>query len=330
MEEAIKRIVSRNYPELQSGLHLPLLAVVVAISDPPQRPELSEAYRPRYGVDVRVLTPQGQADATLPIFRSVPLPLPYAGAERGAFAFPQPGTVVELAFAFGQPDQPFIRTVLARGAGVPALDREDLLWQQSEAVRQKANASADWIRETHGDIREASLRRVLAADELLAEYGNEHRQVREHSVEEIAGVKLIEALGALRLLSGGSANLSALDNLNLTTASDINSTAARDHKGTVGNDLLESVGNIAERVAKTKNRMAVKDGGTLWVGNESGNVLQLLSDLMGVVKSLAEALATHTHQGVSGPTQAPIAPAPYTKAGSDAGTLQGKLDAMTE
>ncbi|WP_323847038.1 hypothetical protein [Microbulbifer magnicolonia] len=52
-----------------------------------------------------------------------------AGTERGALALPEPGTVVELPFAFGQSDQPFIRTVLSRGLGVPALDREEQLWQ---------------------------------------------------------------------------------------------------------------------------------------------------------------------------------------------------------
>jgi hypothetical protein len=282
-------MIGRLYPEIKSGLHLPILAKVVAISDPMEKSELAEEFRPRYGVDVQVLTPEGKAGEKLPIFRSVPLPLQFAGNERGAFGFPQPGTVVELAFAYGQPDQPFIRTVLSRGVGVPALDREDLLWQQSDSVRQKVDASADWSRETHGDIRENSLRRIIEAAEIQTSCDSEHRQAREHSVEEVAGVKIVEVLGALRLLSGGSFNLSALDNLNLTTASDLNHS--------VGRDVKEQIGNIRESVAKVRQTLKVKDGGKVWLGSESLNVLKVLEDLIGVVSALAGTLATHTHPG---------------------------------
>ncbi|WP_299945892.1 hypothetical protein [uncultured Microbulbifer sp.] len=323
MEAQIKRLLERAYPELKSGLHLPLLARIVAISDPTEQPELAEEFRPRYGVDVQLLNSEGKADKQIPIFRSVPLPLHFAGNERGAFGFPQPGTLVELAFAYGRPDQPFIRTVLCRGLGVPALDREDLVWQQSDTVRQKVDAQATWHRETHGEIRERALQKTTEAAALHTDCDNEHRQVRQHSMEAVAGIKLIEALGALRLLSGGSANLSALDNLNLTTASDINVT--------VGRDLKERVGNIAERIAKLKQVIKVEAGGTLWLGNTADNVLQLLSDLMGVVKTLADDLATHTHLGVtpgSGKTQAPESADTYTSASADTGAIKNKLDAM--
>ncbi|WP_445354928.1 hypothetical protein ACJJI5_18820 [Microbulbifer sp. EKSA008] len=106
-------------------------------------------------------------------------------------------------------------------------------------------------------------------------------------MEEVAGVKIIEALGALRFLSGGSLNLSALDNLNITTASDINNSAGR--------DLKEQIGNIWESVAKVRQTIKVKDGGKVWLGSESLNVLKVLEDLIGVVSALAGTLATHTH-----------------------------------
>ncbi|WP_299945641.1 hypothetical protein [uncultured Microbulbifer sp.] len=219
----------------------------------------------------------------------MPLPLHFAGNERGAFGFPQPGTLVELAFAYGRPDQPFIRTVLCRGLGVSALDREDLVWQQSDTVRQKVDAQATWHWETHGEIRERALQKTIEAAALHTDCDNEHRQVRQHSMEAVAGIKLIEALGALRLLSGGSANLSALDNLNLTTASDINVT--------VGRDLKEQIGNMRESVAKVLQIIKVKDGGKVWLGSESLNVLKVLEDLIGVVSALAGTFATHSHPG---------------------------------
>ncbi|WP_444898855.1 hypothetical protein ACJJIX_12780 [Microbulbifer sp. VAAC004] len=148
--------------------------------------------------------------------------------------------------------------------------------------------STDWSRETHGDIREKSLRRITEAAEIKTNCDSEHRQVHEHSVEEVAGVKIIEALGALRFLSAGGLNLSVLDNLNITSGSDINIS--------VGRDLKEQIGNIRESVAKVRQTIKVKDGGKLWLGSESLNVLKVLEDLIGVVSSLAGTLATHTHQ----------------------------------
>ncbi|BBM04156.1 hypothetical protein [Microbulbifer sp. GL-2] len=317
MEQQLKRLISRLYPEIKSGLHLPILAKVVAISDPMEKSELAEEFRPRYGVDVHVLTPEGKADERLPIFRSVPLPLQYAGNERGAFGFPQPGTVVELAFAYGQPNQPFIRTVLSHGVGLPALDREDLIWQQSDSVRQKVDASAEWSRETHGDIREKSLCRITEAAEIKASCDSEYRQVREHSVEEVAGVKIIEALGALRFLSAGGLNLSALDNLNITTASDINISAGR--------DLKEQIGNIRESVAKVRQTIKVKDGGKVWLGSESLNVLKVLEDLISVVSALAATLATHSHPGNG---QKPTQEAAINGHKSSADSLKSQLSAV--
>ncbi|WP_299583719.1 hypothetical protein [uncultured Microbulbifer sp.] len=193
-----------------------------------------------------------------------------------------------MPFFYGQPDQPFIRTVLSRGVGVPTLDRENLLWQQSDSVRQKMDASGEWSRETHGYIREKSLRRITEAAEIQSSCDSEHRQVREHSVEEVAGVKIIEALGALRFLSAGGLNLSALDNLNITSGIDINIS--------VGRDLKEQIGNILESVAKVRQAIKVKDSGKVWLGSESLNVLKVLEDLIGIVSALAGTLAAHPPQ----------------------------------
>ncbi|MEW5251486.1 hypothetical protein [Microbulbifer discodermiae] len=59
----------------------------------------------------------------------------------------------------GRPDHSCMRTLLGRHMGLPALDREESLWQQSEVVRQKVDASGHWSRDTHGDIRETALQR---------------------------------------------------------------------------------------------------------------------------------------------------------------------------
>ena len=44
----------------------------------------------------------------------------------------------------------------------------------------------------------------------------------DHSSESVGGIKKIEALGALKLLSGGSASLAAVDDLHQATGRDLN------------------------------------------------------------------------------------------------------------
>ncbi len=48
------------------------------------------------------------------------------------------------------------------------------------------------------------------------------RTVDDHSTESVGGIKKIEALGALKLLSGGSASLAAVDDLQQATGRDLN------------------------------------------------------------------------------------------------------------
>ncbi|MDG9671795.1 hypothetical protein ONV78_28930 [Hahella sp. CR1] len=242
MDEEIKKIVLRMFPELSGNLHLPRLAKVVAISDPLQKPELCDRFRPRYAVDVRILTPLGEEDPELPLFRCVPLLASCGGIERGLYGFPEPGTIVEVAFAYGLPDQPFIRTVLGQGLGAPGVQPGDLVWQQSETVRQRVSAKGDWLRETHEDITDKSARRCVDALDNQERYQNSRTEVSEHSAEHIGSVKTVEALGALKLLSGGHANLSVADNLNLTTAADLNQAVARNRKASIQGDDSATVG----------------------------------------------------------------------------------------
>ncbi|WNZ57426.1 hypothetical protein QT397_08835 [Microbulbifer sp. MKSA007] len=133
----------------------------------------------------------------------------------------------------------------------------------------------------------------------------------------MAGVKIIEVLGALRFLSAGGLNLSALDNLNITTASDINISAGR--------DIKEQIGNICESVAKVRQTIKVKDRGKVWLGSESLNVLKVLEDLIGVVSALAATLATYSHPGNG---QKPTQEAAIYGHKSSADSLKSQLGAV--
>ena len=106
MDDAIKRSVERQFPELTGGYHLPRFARVVGVADAPTNASMCDDFRPRYAVDIEVLTPDGEADPNLPVLSGVPLPLPSGGDEMGMYAFPQEGTRVVVCFAYGLPSSP--------------------------------------------------------------------------------------------------------------------------------------------------------------------------------------------------------------------------------
>ncbi|ABC27284.1 conserved hypothetical protein [Hahella chejuensis KCTC 2396] len=359
MDEEIKKIVLRMFPELSGNLHLPRLAKVVAISDPLQKPELCDRFRPRYAVDVRVLSPQGEEDPELPLYRCLPLPASYGGIERGQYGFPEPGTIVEVAFAYGLPDQPFIRTVLGQGLGAPGVQPGDLVWQQSEAVRQRVSAKGDWLRETHGDITDTSARRRVDALDNQERYQDSQIEVSEHSVEQVGGVKTVEALGALKLLTGGHANLSAADNLNLTTAADLNQAVARDRHASIQGDDSATVGGsrsatisgndtqtsasktitvkgshtdiasaarkIQAQIIELKASAAVTiQAPAIAIGGGGVDVLQVIADLIGVVQELAATAASHTHGGSGTPSSS----GSHSSQASRAEGLKGQISSI--
>ena len=137
METVIQRIVRRLFPELTSGLHLPRWGEVVALPElPAENGERgSDAFYPRYAVDVQLLDDNGTATKT-PVLQAVPLPLPGAGDKAGRLEPPAIGSIVEVAFAYGRPDKPFIRTVLPLGWDLPAIKEGEQRTQVREGVYQ--------------------------------------------------------------------------------------------------------------------------------------------------------------------------------------------------
>lgn len=256
MDEQIKRIVNRAYPELVSGLHLPVFARVEAISDASSQVRQSTRFRPRYAADVRVLKANGEVDELIPLFRAVPLPVNMAGMERGVFGFPEAGAIVEIAFAYGLPDRPFIRAVLAEGLCIPAIKPGEAVLQASRDTYQRADVDGNWHRKTTADITDTS------------------------------------------------------------------------------ENLLHRIGNIIDSLAGLKQLIKVEDGGTVWLGDESNNVLKILSDLIQVVSDVASTAAEHTHpytdDGAPMTTEAPTQSAAFTGQGSSAGDLKNTLDPIIE
>ena len=150
--------------------------------------------------------------------------------------------------------------------------------------------------------------------------------MKHNGTEQVVGAKVIEALGALKLLSAGTVNVTAVDNLNITTASDQNTK--------VGRDLKQRIGNIVDSLAVAKQLIKVKDGGKVWLGSESVNVLQILSDLIQVVADIANTASSHTHpytdNGSPMNTQAPNQSGAFSGQKSSANGLNGQLDPIIE
>lgn len=316
MEDAIQRTVERRFPELTGGYHLPRFGRVVAVPDAPAAQALCDDFRPRFGVDVEVLLPDGEPDPALPLLTSLPLPVPMGGQEAGMFGFPEEGTTVVVCFAYGLPHKPFIAQILPHGLSLPRVPKGDLVWQHSEACQQRVDADGNWLRQTDGLIRDQAVERQVEALDNAERYQSSTVEVDDHSTETVGGVKKVEAMGALKLLSGGSASLAAVDDLHQATGRDLNLVVGQKHNATVGGDMQERIEGIRRSIAPQT-----------WLGSEGVNVLQVLCDLIDLVEQMNIQLAAHTHQ--PGPTPSPSDATAFTAKAGQALALAGKLKPIT-
>ncbi len=316
MDDAIRRSVERQFPELTGGYHLPRFGRVVAVPDAPAAPGLCDDFRPRFAVDVEVLLPDGEPDPDLPILSSVPLPAPNGGQEAGFFGFAEEGTVVVVCFAYGLPHKPFIQTVLPHGLSLPRVPKGDQVWQHSEACQQRVDADGNWLRQTDGKIEDKAVERQVEALDNTERYQNHTVEVDDHSTESVGGIKKVEALGALKLLSGGSASLAAVDDLHQATGRDLNLVVGQKLNATIGGDMQERIQGIRRSIAPKT-----------WLGSEGVNLLQVVCDLLDLVEAMNTQLAGHTHQ--PGPTPSPGDASGFTAKAGTAKALAGQLKPIT-
>lgn len=292
MENAIRRAVERQFPELTGGYHLPRFARVIAVADAPATAGICDDFRPRYAVDIELLGPDGEVDPQLPQLAGVPLPLPTGGEEMGMYAFPEEGTQVVVCFAYGLPNKPYIQTILPHGLSMPRVPKGDQVWQHSEAAQQRVDADGNWLRQTDGKIQDKAIEREVEALENREQFQSHTQAVDDHSTETVGGVKTIEALGALKLMSGGSASLAAVDDLHQATGRDLNVVVGQKHNATVGGDMQERIQGLRHTVAGVSQRLVAPKN---WVGSETVNVLQVVCDLLDLVEQMSMHLAEHAH-----------------------------------
>ena len=322
MEDAIRRSVERQFPELTGGYHLPRFARVVAVADAPAGAGICDDFRPRYAVDIEVLGPDGEPDPQLPQLAGVPLPLPTGGEEMGMYAFPEEGTQVVVCFAYGLPNKPYIQTILPHGLSMPKVPKGDQVWQHSEAAQQRVDADGNWLRQTDGKIQDKAIEREVEALENREQYQSHTRTVDDHSTESVGGVKTIEALGALKLLSGGSTSLAAVDDLHQATGRDLNLVVGQKHNATVGGDMQEKIQGLRQSVAGISQQMQAPKN---WIGSEGVNLFQIVCDLLDMVEQMNTQIAAHVHG--SGPV--PTTAAAFNIAAIGAKNLGEKLKSIT-
>lgn len=322
MDDAIKRSVARQFPELSGGYHLPRFGRVVAVPDAPSAPGLCDDFRPRFGVDVEVLLADGEPDPDLPILEGLPLPAPMGGQEAGMFGFPEEGTTVVICFAYGLPHKPFITQILPHGLSLPRVPKGDQVWQHSEACQQRVDADGNWLRQTDGKIQDKAIEREVEALGNTETFQSHTRTVDDHSTESVGGIKTIEALGALKLLSGGSASLAAVDDLHQATGRDLNLVVGQKHNATVGGDMQERIEGLRQSVAGASQSLQAPKS---WLGSDSVNVLHLLSDLILIVSQMNLQLALHVH----GPSPVPNNADAFTAGSSEAEKLRTMLVSIT-
>ncbi|MGY2361541.1 hypothetical protein ACW9IO_03200 [Pseudomonas azotoformans] len=314
MEDAIRRSVERLFPELTGGYHLPRFARVTGVADAPAGAGICDDFRPRYAVDLQLLGEDDEPLQDMPMLAGVPLPMPVGGDEMGFLAFPEEGTRVVVCFAYGLPNKPYIQTILPHGLSLPKVPKGDQVWQHSDAAQQRVDADGNWLRQTEGRIRDKSIDRDIESLSNTERHQRSVVAIDDHSMETVGGRKTIEALGALKLLSGGSASFAALDDLHLATGRDLNQAVGQKLNLAVGGSLLERIEGARRSVAKQT-----------WLGSEEVNVLQVLCDLIELVTQMNTQLATHVH----GPTPVPTTAAAFTNNAVIGQQLTGQLEPIT-
>ncbi|PWE46187.1 hypothetical protein C9I50_00455 [Pseudomonas prosekii] len=297
MEDAIRRSVERQFPELTGGYHLPRFARVVAVADAPAGAGVCDDFRPRYAVDIEVLGPDGERDPQMPQLAGVPLPLPTGGEEMGIYAFPEEGTQVVVCFAYGLPNKPYIQTILPHGLSMPKVPKGDQVWQHSEACQQRVDADGNWLRQTDGKIQDKAIEREIEALENREQFQSHAQAVDDHSTETVGGVKTIEALGALKLMSGGTASLAAVDDLHQATGRDLNLVVGQKHNATVGGDMQERIEGLRNSVSGVSQHLQAPKN---WVGSSNVNLFKIACEMLDVLERMNTQIASHIH-GASPP-----------------------------
>lgn len=309
MTEKLRRQIVREFPELAAGYHMPVMAEITAINDAPKTGGINDNYRPRLAADVQLINSDYQPTEIK--LEAVPVSIMGGGDERGFFALPKRGTIVEIAWLNGSPERPFVRSILGDRQALPHIDTDTMSWQQSEASYQRTDSAGNWQRHTDQKISDHATRYEQTAAEAISTLGNEIRRVLRHSVEDIDGKKQIEAT-AIHLLSATVANIIAAGSINQAACENITRSAA--------GDIIDNA---------TGNMKATAD--KLHLGTETDNLLKILSDTIKALSDTCKAITqlTVTSSAPSSESGFPLNEEAFTDLADTVDALKSKVDGMT-
>jgi hypothetical protein len=207
---------------------------------------------------------------------------------------------------------------------MPSVPKGDQVWQHSEACQQRVDADGNWLRQTDGKILDKAIEREVEAMGNTERFQSHNRTVDDHSTESVGGIKTLEALGALKLLSGGSASLAAVDDLHQATGRDLNLVVGQKHNAAVGGDMQERIQGLRGSVAGVSQQMQAPKN---WIGSGTVNLFQVVCDMLDLLQQMNTQLAAHTH--VPGPTPSPTDAAAFTAKAQQALMLSAKPKSIT-
>jgi hypothetical protein len=207
MQNVIKRVINRLFSELTNNFHLPQFGRVVAYTELPTESEkASDPFYPRYAANIQLLNEHGE-NAAIEVLESVPLPLPGAGDNAGRLEPPAINAIVEIAFAYGRADKPFIRAVLPFGFDLPEIKENETRTQTKTGVYQHIDENGNFEAKT-----DQSMKNIIGK---LAELQCETRKVTASAEQEHKSPKTwlgSDSENVLKLLSELMATVSELAN----------------------------------------------------------------------------------------------------------------------
>lgn len=353
MDEQIARIIKKHYPEIAQGWHVPIWGVVTTINENTNEGDLSDRFRPRYAASVKLLDKSGQ-EAITPEINNVAIAGSFS-ASGGIMQYPEPGATIELSFAFGDMDKPYISNILPYGHTMASAKPGELVLQGRKGAKAGIDASGNIDLTTDRQLTEICSKLKQVAGHIETQAISHTKNVRSHVIEQIGGKYQLTAFGALLMLTTGHIELSSLDSLNLSTASDLNENVAGkkqslagelislivEEGGTLNIDdknvsstakelisLLVEEGadiNINKNITANAEQISLLVNDKLNIGNSSTNIVDILYRLTDLVSQLATALSTHNHTAPDGTTTPPLNASVIAGQGSQASAMANKI-----
>lgn len=319
MDEQIAKIITKHYPEIANGWHVPIWGIVNSINETPPDGCLSDNFRPYYCVSVNILSKDGQP-TSIPTMENIAIAGNFSESG-GIMQLPEPGMIVSIQFAFGMPDKPYVDRVLPYSVSMPGLERGEIVIQSRHGSKQLFAQDGSINLETDSAYNEYSREKnVKTGNETL----NRHSASSKtscNSIHDVGGIYQLAAFGAMYLLTTGNSELSALKNLSLTAGEDLKEdiygeriseikkklSVCINKKGTLNID--ESSFNLTfddSSMNLDSNLNITVDNGSIKIGNLTVDIVTTLYSLIEIVSQLANTLSSHTHPTPKGPSGPPV------------------------